>query len=69
MITPLAPDAKKHKGKPYLMVWFVCCNVYQRVMRRPEVKHYEARCPRCLRAMRIAVDPKAGVGNRTFMVG
>ncbi len=51
------------------MVWFVCCNVYQRVARRLEVKHYVARCPRCLRAMRIRVDPKAGVGKRAFMVG
>ena len=50
------------------MVWFLCCNVYQQVMRRPQVYAYLARCPRCLRSMRFRVDPNEGNTQRTFAV-
>ncbi|MDH4225553.1 MAG: hypothetical protein OEW12_07900 [Deltaproteobacteria bacterium] len=54
--------------RPYLSLYFECCRVYQRVYREPGGTFYLARCPRCLRQMKIAVGPE-GTSTRTFRVG
>lgn len=51
--------------RPYIGIWFTCCGVYQRVYRRPDVRVYNGRCPRCLRAVRLRVGP-GGTSCRMF---
>jgi len=53
--------------RPYLRIYFACCNVYQRVYRHLSGTHYQVRCPRCLRSTRVAVGPQ-GIASRDFIV-
>jgi hypothetical protein len=52
--------------RPFLRVFFSCCHIYQRVYRDGSGKFYLARCPGCLRRMRIAVSPQ-GTAARDFI--
>ncbi len=52
---------------PWLGIRWACCNVYNRVYRRPEVMMYLAHCPKCLRKLKIRVDPKSGTRSRFFV--
>ena len=53
--------------RPYLGIQFECCQVYARVYRNPAGTHYNARCPKCLRGVRIRVG-QGGSSNRFFRV-
>lgn len=55
-------------GKPFLSVMFACCKVYARVYPNRDGLRYEARCPRCLRAITFRVGPD-GTSARAFVVG
>lgn len=55
-------------GRPYLRVYFECCNVYQRLYRDRMGRYYAGRCPRCLRHIRFRIGP-GGTPAREFIVG
>ena len=55
------------KGRPFLQVYFVCANSYQRVFRSADNKRYLARCPKCGKEMRFQVG-EGGTAQRTFQV-
>jgi hypothetical protein len=59
------PDPSSADTRPYIGVLFECCGVYARIYRRPDCFVYEARCPKCLRNVRVRVD-KDGVNARLF---
>ncbi len=47
--------AKPRDARPHIGVMFDCCQVYVRIYRRPDQPAYLARCPRCLRSVRVEV--------------
>jgi hypothetical protein len=57
-----APGAS---GRPFLQVYFVCSNSYQRVYRSADGTRYQARCPKCAKEMRFQVGP-GGTDQRVF---
>ena len=44
--------------KPFLGIMFECCNVYGRIYKNKEETHYEGKCPRCLRTIKIKIQEK-----------
>jgi len=53
------------RGRPFIGVYFRCCNVYLRVFLNAERSAYEGRCPYCLRKVRAVVGPD-GTTQRFF---
>ena len=53
------------RGSRFLGIYFACCNVYGRVYVNRSGTAYEGRCPRCLRHLRIGIDPQ-GTSDRFF---
>ena len=51
--------------RPYVCIFFECCNVYARVYRRRDEKVYRGRCPRCLHTVQLRVGPD-GTPSRMF---
>ncbi len=60
-----ACDAPAPHARPYVGILFECCGVYERVYRDPQSDHYQGRCPRCLREIRLRVGP-GGTSARQF---
>ena len=54
-------------ARPFLQVYFVCSNAYQRVYRSADGHRYQARCPKCAKEMRFQVGP-GGTNERVFKV-
>jgi hypothetical protein len=54
-------------ARPFLQVYFVCSNTYQRVFRSADGQRYQARCPKCAKEMRFQVGP-GGTDQRVFQV-
>ncbi len=52
-------------GRPWISVWFRCCNVYARIYREPDARAYEGACPRCRAKVRARVGP-GGTSQRIF---
>jgi len=52
-------------GRPWLSVWFNCCQTYARIYRNREKTAYEGRCPRCGCDVRARIGP-GGTSRRTF---
>lgn len=50
---------------PFLGIMFECCSVYARVYRNKEGTHYEGRCPRCGKPLKIKIG-EGGTGQRFF---
>ncbi|MBL8827059.1 MAG: hypothetical protein JNM18_08740 [Planctomycetaceae bacterium] len=44
-------------ARSFVGIHFSCCDVYSRVYLNDERDSYLARCPRCLRGMKLVVDP------------
>lgn len=42
--------------RPWIGIHFECCDVYQRVYRKPEDDHYLGFCPKCGRKIRLRVS-------------
>ncbi len=53
--------------RPYVSVHFACCNVYLRIYRSADGRHYRGRCPRCGLPVHFAVG-EGGTSARTFVV-
>lgn len=54
--------------RPFLGILFRCCAVYGRIYRTQAGDAYHGRCPRCLRPIRVKVDPDGGIDARFFEV-
>src|SRR3954451_21912644 len=66
------PDQQKEEQsspqpKPFLMVHFACCGVYQRIYRSADGSRYEGHCPKCARAVKFRVG-EGGTDSRAFVV-
>ena len=57
----------KPEERPWLGIRWACCNVYGRVYRDPDVMMYLAHCPKCLRRLKIRVDPRSGTTSKFFV--
>lgn len=55
------------KGKKFLGVMFACCSAYARVPLSKDGTRYDARCPRCRRAITFRVG-SGGTDQRVFVV-
>ena len=55
------------QAKPFLMVHFACCGVYQRIYRSPDGLRYEGHCPKCARPVRFRIA-EGGMDSRAFVV-
>lgn len=53
--------------RPFLQVYFVCSNSYQRVHRSADNSRYLARCPKCGKEMCFQVG-SGGTDQRAFQV-
>ena len=53
------------RRRPWLAVHWRCCGTYSRVYRNKSATAYEGRCPRCGRAVRVAIGPD-GTSSRFF---
>ena len=53
--------------RPFVSVHFACCNVYLRIYRSADGKHYRGRCPRCGVPVNFVVG-EGGTAARTFVV-
>jgi len=62
-----APDGTAGP-RPFLGILFRCCDVYGRIYRTKAGDAYTGRCPKCLRPLRIKVDPDGGIDARFFEV-
>lgn len=62
--TPAEPPAGS-SPRPWLSVWFRCCNVYARVYRNRAGTEYDGACPRCGRRIRAKIGP-GGTAQRFF---
>ena len=58
---------KPSLNRPYLRIFFDCCQVYQRVYRNPSGEAHAGCCPRCLRMIRFKIAPH-GTSSRGFIV-
>lgn len=66
--TQSAGDAKggdSHAGRPWLGVYFHCCQVYGRIYKTKDGVSYEGGCPRCGATVSAMVGPK-GTARRMF---
>ena len=54
-------------GKKFLSVLFACCSAYARVYASADGTRYDARCPRCRRAITFRVG-SGGTSQRVFVV-
>lgn len=55
---------KPVEKRKFLGILFECCSVYSRVYRSEEQMFYEGRCPKCLRHLKVRVDPHSGARER-----
>jgi len=49
----------------FLGIMFECCNVYGRIYKNKEGTHYQGRCPKCMRLIKIRIG-EGGTTNRFF---
>ena len=62
------PSGGQHAPKPYLMIWFRCCETYGRIPKARDGSCYEGRCPKCLAKLTVPVGD-GGTRRRMFEAG
>jgi len=60
-------NEKPYLNRPFLRIFFECCQIYQRIYRHTEGHSYKGRCPRCLRTIEFRIGP-GGTAARAFSV-
>jgi len=65
--TPQDESTTDATNRPFVSVQFACCNVYLRIYRSADGKHYRGRCPRCGVPVQFVVG-EGGTTARTFVV-
>ena len=51
--------------RPFLSIWYRCCNTYGRLYRNQTECAYEGRCPGCGRQAHVGIGPN-GTSTRVF---
>lgn len=64
-VTAIDKKSASECGKPFVSVFFRCCNQYQRICRHRNGDRYEGRCPGCLRSVVLPIGAK-GTSQRIF---
>ena len=63
---PTTPEpAATRPPKPFLMIWFRCCETYGRLPKAPDGTCYDGRCPKCLARLNVPVG-EGGTRRRIF---
>ena len=52
-------------GRRWIGVHFECCGIYTRIYRNADATAYQGFCPKCNRAVKVAVGPN-GTSTRLF---
>lgn len=58
-------ETQSREARPFLGVFFRCCQVYQRIYRHPDGTRYAGFCPRCTRPLEVKVGAE-GSSQRLF---
>ena len=58
-------EQRDSSGRKCLYVMFDCCGVYQHIYKNRAGTHYEGRCPKCLRPVKVKIGP-GGTDQRFF---
>jgi hypothetical protein len=56
------------KGRSFVGVRFVCCDVYARIYVNRDRSAYEGNCPKCAKPVRLRIGPD-GTNARFFTAG
>jgi hypothetical protein len=63
-----APADAPAGDRSFLGIHFTCCDVYARIHENREGTAYRGHCPRCGRALEVAIGPE-GTNERFFAAG
>ncbi|MFM2165554.1 MAG: hypothetical protein RL325_1991 [Planctomycetota bacterium] len=55
-------------ARPFLMIWFRCCETYGRLPKAQDGACYEGRCPKCSARLRVPIGA-GGTARRIFEAG
>lgn len=74
-LRPASPTNERATGpastnptRPFLMIWFRCCQTYGRLPKAADGACYEGRCPKCLAKLTVPVGA-GGTSRRMFEAG
>lgn len=71
-LRPTEPVARASESsdrpKPFLMIWFRCCETYGRLPKAADGSCYEGRCPKCMAKLSVPVG-EGGTRRRMFEAG